>query len=282
LDVRPARFGVAGQFFGPPPGRIDGMWTTLPDSLCDLGESPFWHPQERALYWLDIPGRAVLRTRGPIEAATVERWPLAQDPGCMAPARRGGLVIALRDGIYRAAEWGGALRPLALVDHDIRTMRFNDGKCDALGRFWAGSLNEAKDRANAALYCFNARTDTGAAPTLTQMANESTTGNGLAFSPDARTLYWADTAAHLVCAWDWDAEGNSLSHAGGERVGHVVGMVGQPHHLEEPAAVCPRRVPRHALTVLDGEGNVIHYGAPGKQGFGLHRTHLSLQLRSRM
>ena len=191
------------------------MWTTLEDSLCELGESPFWHPHERALYWLDIPGRAVLRTRGEIgtPSAKVERWGLATEPGCMAPARSGGLVIALRDGIYRAREWGGELVAMARVEHDVRTMRFNDGKCDALGRFWAGSLNEAKDRANAALYCFDARTDTGVAPTLTQMANESTTGNGLAFSPDARTLYWADTAAHVVRAWDWDVETNSLSHA---------------------------------------------------------------------
>jgi hypothetical protein len=99
------------------------------------------------------------------------------------------------------------------VEHDVRTMRFNDGKCDALGRFWGGTLNEAKDRANAALYCFDARSDTGISPTISQMANESTTANGLAFSPDARTLYWADTAAHVVCAWDWDAEANALSHA---------------------------------------------------------------------
>jgi sugar lactone lactonase YvrE len=191
------------------------MWTTLEDSLCELGESPFWHPDERSLYWLDIPGRAVLRTRGEIgsPAAKVERWGLPTEPGCMAPARSGGLVIALRDGIYRAREWGGELVAMARVAHDVRTMRFNDGKCDALGRFWAGSLNEAKDKANAALYCFDARTGTGVAPTLTQMANESTTGNGLAFSPDARTLYWADTAAHVVRAWDWDAEANSLSRA---------------------------------------------------------------------
>jgi sugar lactone lactonase YvrE len=131
----------------------------------------------------------------------------------MAPARSGGLVIALRDGIYRAREWGGELVAMARVEHDVRTMRFNDGKCDPLGRFWGGTLNEAKDRANAALYCFDARSGTDISPTLSQMANESTTANGLAFSPDARTLYWADTAAHVVCAWDWDAEANALSHA---------------------------------------------------------------------
>lgn len=187
------------------------MWNTLDDSLCQLGESPFWHPGERALYWLDIPGRMVLRTRGVPGTGAVERWPLPTEPGCMAPARSGGLVIALRDGVYRAKEWGGELRPLARVDHDVRTMRFNDGKCDALGRFWAGSMNEAKDRSNAALYCLDARE--GRTPVLTQMANEAMTANGLAFAPDARTVYWADTSAHRVRAWDWAAEPNTLSRA---------------------------------------------------------------------
>lgn len=185
------------------------MWTTLDDSLCQLGESPFWHPQERALYWLDIPGRLVLRTRGEIGQASVERWHMPSEPGCMAPARSGGLVIALRDGIYRANAWGGELRPLARVAHDTRTMRFNDGKCDPLGRFWGGTLNEAKDRPNAALYCLDARG--GQTPVLTQMANEATTANGLAFGPDARTVYWADTAAHQVRTWDWAARPNVLS-----------------------------------------------------------------------
>jgi len=195
----------AGHFFG----LMVPMWTTLDDSLCQLGESPFWHPAERSLYWLDIPGRAVLRTRGEIGSATVERWALPTEPGCMAPAASGGLVIALRDGIYRAREWGGALTAIVHVDHDVRTMRFNDGKCDALGRFWASTLNEAKDRPNAALYCLDARG--GRTPVLTQMANEATTGNGLAFSPDATTLYWADTAAHRVRAWDWESGANRLT-----------------------------------------------------------------------
>jgi sugar lactone lactonase YvrE len=186
------------------------MWQTLPSSQSALGESPFWHPQERALYWLDIPGRAVLRARGDIAQPSVERWALPTEPGCMAPARRGGLVIALRDGIYRAREWGAELQLIVRAEHDVRTMRFNDGKCDPLGRFWAGSINEAKDRASALLYCLDARG--GRAPQLVAMAQDATTANGLAFSPDARTLYWADTPSHAVRAWDWDAEGNTMSN----------------------------------------------------------------------
>lgn len=186
------------------------MWNALNDSLCQLGESPFWHPQERALYWIDIVAREVLRTRGEGAAATVERWQLPSEPGCIAPARSGGLVLALRDGIYRAKTWGGELALLARADYDTRTLRFNDGKCDALGRFWAGTVNEAKDRPSAALYCLDARG--GRAPVLTKMANEATTANGLAFSPDARTLYWADTPSHAVKAWDWAMDTNTMSN----------------------------------------------------------------------
>jgi sugar lactone lactonase YvrE len=193
-------------------------WTPLKDSLCQLGESPFWHPTEQSLYWLDIPGRTVLRARlgaareGIDAEAVVERWPLPSEPGCMAPARRGGLVIALREGIHRARTWGGALELLAPAAHDVRTLRFNDGKCDTLGRFWAGTLNEARDGATAALYCLDARPDRPVgAPRFARMAGGATTANGLAFSPDDRTMYWADTPAHRVRAWDWDAGANVLA-----------------------------------------------------------------------
>ena len=150
----------------------------------------------------------MLRTRGEI-GGSIERWPLPGEPGCIAPARRGGLVIALRSGIHRAKEWGGALQMLAPADYDTATMRFNDGKCDPLGRFWAGTLNEAKDKPSAALYCLDARDER--VPLATRMADHATTANGLAFSPDGGTLYWADTAAHVVRAWDWDGAGNTLS-----------------------------------------------------------------------
>ncbi|RZI74049.1 MAG: SMP-30/gluconolactonase/LRE family protein [Variovorax sp.] len=185
------------------------MWQTLPGSQCELGESPFWHPAERSLYWIDIPGRAVLRTRGEV-GGSIERWALPEEPGCIAPARRGGLVIALRSGLHRAKEWGGALQMLAPADYDTATMRFNDGKCDPLGRFWAGTLNEAKDNPNATLYCLDARN--GRAPAVSRMANHATTANGLAFSPDGGTAFWADTAAHAIRAWDWHAVNNTLSH----------------------------------------------------------------------
>ena len=74
-------------------------WQRLNPEPCELGESPFWHPQERMLYWVDIAGKKILRTD--VAAGHVQTWAMPSEPGCIAPARNGGLVIALRHGIFQ-------------------------------------------------------------------------------------------------------------------------------------------------------------------------------------
>ena len=184
--------------------------TTQPDGLS---ESPFWHPHEQRLYWVDIPGRRLARvkvrpdTQAPIQTeAPVEYWPVPEEPGCMAPVQGGGIIVALRDGIYLGTTWGGNLTLLAPAPYDTTRLRFNDGKCDAQGRFWAGSLYEPKDQALGTLYM---RDGQG----LHAMQGGVTTANGLAWSPDGRTAYWADTAAHQVRAFDVDAASGQLSNS---------------------------------------------------------------------
>jgi sugar lactone lactonase YvrE len=176
-----------------------------------LGESPFWHPGEGRLYWVDITGRCVQRWDP--AGGTREQWDLPQEPGCIAPAASGGLVLALRDGIYRAHSWGGLLEPLVRFQHGATT-RFNDGKADPLGRFWAGTYYEPKDARKADLYCVDCRPDNGngGRPVAQLKAHNATSANGIAWSPDRRTLYWTDTAQHAIYAWDWDAGTNVMRH----------------------------------------------------------------------
>ncbi|MDD0840339.1 SMP-30/gluconolactonase/LRE family protein [Curvibacter sp. HBC61] len=182
-------------------------WHALSPERDALGESPFWHPTEQRLYWVDIPGQAVLR-QDPVTGWR-ERWDLPSEPGCIAPARAGGLVIALRDGMYRARDWGGPLHCLVRFTHDPRTTRFNDGKCDPLGRFWGGTMYEPRDRCQGELYSLDARG--GRRPEVQLQALNNVVSNGLAWSPDGRTLYWAHTAAHRIDAWDWNAGANVLT-----------------------------------------------------------------------
>ena len=185
---------------------MNTAWTPLTTEPDALSESPFWHPQEQRLYWVDIPGRRLARVavQGLQASGAVEYWPLPQEPGCIAPAAEGGLVLALRDGVYRARQWGGALDKLADAPYDTARLRFNDGKCDPQGRLWAGSMYEPRDQALGVLYMLDGRK-------LRPMMDGVTTANGLAWSPDGRTAYWADTAAHRVRAFDFDAATGQLS-----------------------------------------------------------------------
>ncbi|HXD38930.1 MAG TPA: SMP-30/gluconolactonase/LRE family protein [Ramlibacter sp.] len=186
-------------------------WRCVIAQPDQLGESPFWHRDEGLLYWVDIPARQVRRADP--ASGSVESWAMPSEPGCIAPVRGGGLVLALRDGVYRAGSWGAALVPVAHFSHDVATTRFNDGKADPLGRFWAGTMYEPRDARKARLYSIDLRAcnGNGGKPLVGLKADDAIIANGLAWSPDARTLYWADTPNHVIHAWDWEGQGNVMS-----------------------------------------------------------------------
>ena len=182
-------------------------WQTISPESFELGESPFWHPQEQTLYWVDIPGKKLCRAN--VYMGTVDCWDMPTEPGCVAPASSGGLVIALRSGVYRAREWRGSLELITTLPYDTATVRANDGKCDALGRFWVGTIDEPKASLAAALFSIDCRG--GQTPQITRHARDALTGNGLGWSPDGRTTYWSDTPNHVIHAWDFDVQQNVLS-----------------------------------------------------------------------
>lgn len=177
-------------------------WQALPLPPCRLGESPFWHPDESALYWCDIPDRRLHRwTPG---AARHEHWALEAEPGCCAPLPGGELLLALRDGLVRFHPTSGRRRRLAPPPYDPATERFNDGKADPQGRLWVSTIYEPRQPPLAALYRW-------AGKALTRAVGDITVGNGLGFAPDGRTMYVSDTQAHRIDAFDFDGIDGSLS-----------------------------------------------------------------------
>jgi sugar lactone lactonase YvrE len=190
---------------------VTRTWSAVTRDPDRLGESPFWHPDERTLYWVDIPARQVKRLAAD---GAAETWDMPSEPGCIAPIAGGGFVIALRDGIWRAPAWRALLEPVARFSHDVRTTRFNDGKADPEGRFWAGTMYEPRDARRADLYCIDLRPENGSGgePVVQLKADNNTIANGLAWSPDAGTLYWSDTTRHFIQAWDWERHSNAMRH----------------------------------------------------------------------
>ena len=167
-----------------------------------LGESPVWHPREQVLYFCDIPACKLNR----FDAATGEllHWTFDSEIGSCAPMLDGGVLLAARDGLWRFDPAAGVRSLLAPPPYDPKVERFNDGKCDPQGRFWAGTVREPRDPPLAALYCF----DRGE---LTRKADGIAVSNGLAWSADGRTMYWSDTHTHRIFAFDFDGSSGALS-----------------------------------------------------------------------
>jgi len=173
----------------------------LPVPASLLGESPFWHPDEAALYWCDIPGRRLNRWHP--ASAGHSHWEFDTEPACCAPLLGGGLLLAMRDGLWRFDISAGTRERLAAPPYDVRQERFNDGKADPQGRFWVGTIDDAR-RPEAALYRWHRGR-------FERMAGDVTVSNGMAFSPDGRTMYWSDTTAHRIYALDFDGGDGSLA-----------------------------------------------------------------------
>ena len=186
---------------------VFGEISALPVPASLLGESPFWHPQEQQLYWCDIPGRFI-NCWNPVSEQH-RQWPVPSEPGSMAPLLGGGLLVAMRDGLWRFDPDTGTREAVASPPYDPGQQRFNDGKADAQGRLWVGTIDDRR-LPQAALYCFVP--DRPAGQRLQRAADGVTVSNGLAFSADGHRLYWSDTKAHQVTVFDLDPSTGGLSN----------------------------------------------------------------------
>jgi sugar lactone lactonase YvrE len=165
------------------------------ETPMQLGECPVWHPEEAALYWIDIAGLAIHRFYP--HSGIHHHWPVPSEPGCIVRSASGGILVAMRSGLAMLDTSSGALVSVAAAPYDTKKMRFNDGRCDAAGRLWVGTLYEPRDQPLAALFCV----ERGG---IRDSGKRATVSNGVAFSIDGRILYHADTTAHRVMAYDYD------------------------------------------------------------------------------
>lgn len=163
-----------------------------------LGEGPIWDGARGLLFWVDIVAPAVHA----FDPASGEHrtWAAPEHVGCLSVRKGGGLVLALKSGFAALDLETGEFQTLAAVEADRPDQRFNDGRCDRQGRFFAGSLAYGEDRPAGTLWRLDP--DHSTTPVLTGL----TVPNSLAWSPDGRTMYFADTPTREIRAYDYDIE----------------------------------------------------------------------------
>jgi sugar lactone lactonase YvrE len=174
------------------------------DSRSELAEGPVWDPVSSVLYWVNIKAREIHRF-DPASGKDI-LWKTPSDVGSLALREMGGLVVALKTGFFLFHP-PGAFTPIAEPEPGLPDNRFNDGKTDRQGRFWAGSLYDPDEtKPTGALF----RLDRDLS--CHRMVDGIFASNGLAFSPDSRTMYYADSRRRTVWAWDFDADVGAIAN----------------------------------------------------------------------
>jgi sugar lactone lactonase YvrE len=174
------------------------------DSL--LGEGPVWDHRAQRLFWVDIEGFA-LHVYDPATRAH-RAIDMGQYVGSAAVRRSGGLVLALKSGFAALDLEAETIAPIADAESHLPGNRFNDGKCDPAGRFWAGTLalDEDHGEGRGNLYCLDA--DRGVQLKVPGVW----ISNGLAWTHDERTMYYIDSPKQKVVAYDYNKASGEISH----------------------------------------------------------------------
>ena len=238
------------------------------DAQALLGEGPSWHAPSATLYWVDIEGRAV-HLFDP-QQGTDRVIQVGQMAGCVVPRASGGLVITLETGFYALDPATGRLQPIVDPEPDRPENRFNDGKCDAAGRLWAGTTRIAHDRPEGTLYCL----DTSGV--CHPRRSELLISNGLAWSLDQQTMTIDEEGMLWIALWDgwrvtrWDPRSGQLVAEIPMPVARPTSCVFGGPTLEDLYITTARtRMPAAELARQPHAGGLFHC-RPGVQGTATH------------
>ena len=168
------------------------------DAKAALGEGPLWDPRDQVLWWLDIKGHAI-HCFDPATGKDRHVDRRRRTSAALAVRERGGLSSRCAADCISSIRGPAASTPSVDPEADRPENRFNDGKPDRQGRFWPGSMYEGDHPTpSAGLYRLDADLS------CRRMVSDIVCSNGLAWSPDSKVMYYADSLAQRVWAWDFD------------------------------------------------------------------------------
>jgi sugar lactone lactonase YvrE len=174
------------------------------DVSAELGECPIWDPSSRSLWWIDWANGLVYRSDATSGATT--SYSVGASVSAVAPSASGLVGLALGHGYSALDPTTGEVRLLARAEAEQSETRMNDGKCDARGRFWAGTM--AMDGASRIGALFVLEADRRVRRVLDRVI----CSNGMGWSADNSTLYYIDSGTYRIDVFDFDLESGTLSN----------------------------------------------------------------------
>ena len=181
--------------------------TRVLDADNYLGETPIWSVEDQALWWVNCEQPPALHRWSPASGAHAS-WPMPSRIGGFVHKPGGGLLVVLADGLYDFEPGNGGLT-LRIKSHLPPEIKLHECHCDRQGRFWVGAYDHHfpadRSAAGGAFYRLDGKS-------LTPVIDRIAVANGLAFSPDGRTMYAASSPSRKVEAFDLDPETGAISN----------------------------------------------------------------------
>ena len=217
------------------------------DTQAELGEGPVWDAAARCLWFVDILRGRVHRFDP--AATALHTFEIGSMVGAVAPTERGDLVLAVHDGFARLDLASGQVTMIAGVEADRPDQRMNDGKCDAAGRFWAGTMALDEREGAGALYRLD---PDGRVHTMLRHVSIS---NGLDWTGDGRVMYFVDSPTQSVDAFDFDLSAGTISNR------RTVVRIGPAHGMPDGMTL---DADGYLWVSLWGGGGVRRYAPDGR------------------
>jgi len=170
---------------------------------CGLGEGPVWDAASNIILWLDIVKGEIHQFN--ISTKQHSTFETGEMVGCIAPRENGGFIAGLENGIAFIDTIKNTVHHIINPEEGLEN-RFNDGKCDAAGRFWVGTMSKSEEENKGSLYVME--TDLS----LKKKIENVTISNGIAWSLDSKQMYYIDTPTNYVFAFDFDIENGELTN----------------------------------------------------------------------
>jgi len=177
--------------------------TCVVDCRNVLGEGALWCPCEERLWWIDISNPMLWSWQS--RTGSLQSWRLPKPAGSFALRERGGFLFAFRSGFATLEAPGGGLAWLAPEGLSLGDERFNDGKVDRAGRFWAGTLDRKLGSTVGKLYCM-------ANGAVSIVDRGFTISNGIGWSPDNRVMYFTDTPSRRIYRYDFNLSSGAATN----------------------------------------------------------------------
>ena len=193
---------------------------------CQLGEGPHWSSTEGVLYYVDIPRGRVLRY-DPLDGGSCNFVDIdgGKDPvSFVIPSIKEKEFLIGKGRDLCRLQWdfkqndGPKLVKMVEVDVEFRDNRFNDGKCDFMGRLWAGTMGKALLSPNdiklyqGSMYLFCQNPNDLNRAIVDCKFDKVHISNGLDWSPDGKTMYYIDSLTRKIDGFDFDAKNGSLAN----------------------------------------------------------------------